>query len=642
MKHLPKQMKLSQKKIVKKNVRFNRIIKIGRSLLIAQIVNICLLLVLSIESYSQNQPQTPPPVISKFAFSKNQYLTDFDALVNFIRQNHVNPFWQIKEESFNKLVNVSRNKIANQNLKSEEVITEYLKVLASIKDGHSSFTGRKTSFALYPFKTYVFPEGVFITETLESQSDILGSKIIKIDGVPIAKVLDLMRGVVPHCNEQGFMFFLDEYLSLPVLLYGLGITKSANKITLTLQQINGQKIQRQIEKVESEDDYIKKSRISLNSLDENILPYYRMNRDKNYWFTYIHHLKTFYVGYNQVGNMNDEPIPQFIQRLEKEVNEKEVDKFILDIRNNGGGNNFLNVDFVKLLVNNQKINQSGKFFTIIGRNTFSAAIGLTGELENRTKTIFVGEPIGDAPLKPGDARFFTLPNTGLRLRLSSLFWISTHDFDKRLTISPTIPVTVSFKNYLAKKDPVMDSIFAYKLPTASYSKENEKQIERLTGRYSFGLGRTLEINYKDNSFYLSITGDLHTKLFPTTGNKFLTKIPNLYLQFSKGDLTINYPNGSFRKLEKNDELYRSAFELVFENKLDLALDKFEQLKTIPINNTGLSGNNLTMDAIFLYAVTGDLDKTLTILKAAVNLNPTSEMAKANLNKFNEIKLKENK
>lgn len=82
--------------------------------------------------------------------------------------------------------------------------------------------------------------------------------------------------------------------------------------------------------------------------------------------------------------------------------------------------------------------------------------------------------------------------------------------------------------------------------------------------------------------------------------------------------------------------------LFFKNKLDLALDKFEQLKTIPIKNTGLSGNNLTMDAIFLYAVTGDIDKTLTILKAAVNLNPTSEMAKANLNKFNELKSKENK
>lgn len=44
-----------------------------------------------------------------------------------------------------------------------------------------------------------------------------------------------------------------------------------------------------------------------------------------------------------------------------------------------------------------KINQRGKLFVIVGRQTFSAAMNGAAEIERHTNAIFVGEPTGSSP-----------------------------------------------------------------------------------------------------------------------------------------------------------------------------------------------------------------------------------------------------
>ena len=53
-----------------------------------------------------------------------------------------------------------------------------------------------------------------------------------------------------------------------------------------------------------------------------------------------------------------------------------VKKVVLDLRLNGGGNNYLNRGLVLALLGAEGLNRYGRVFTIIGRNTFSAAMSL--------------------------------------------------------------------------------------------------------------------------------------------------------------------------------------------------------------------------------------------------------------------------
>ena len=68
-----------------------------------------------------------------------------------------------------------------------------------------------------------------------------------------------------------------------------------------------------------------------------------------------------------------------------------------------------NVHLIYALVRADKVNRTGRLFVIVGRETFSAAMRLSSELERQTKAIFVGEPTGSSLNAIGEMNPVTLP-----------------------------------------------------------------------------------------------------------------------------------------------------------------------------------------------------------------------------------------
>jgi hypothetical protein len=131
------------------------------------------------------------------------------------------------------------------------------------------------------------------------------------------------------------------------------------------------------------------------------------------------------------------------------------------LRLNGGGNNYLNRSVIVGLIQAKKINQAGRLFTIIGRRTFSAAQNLVNEIEKYTETIFVGEPTSENVNFYGDVVRKDLPNSGLRVFLSHLWWQNLDPRDTREWTAPQIAVDVTFDDYGNNRDPVMAAILNY-------------------------------------------------------------------------------------------------------------------------------------------------------------------------------------
>ena len=94
------------------------------------------------------------------------------------------------------------------------------------------------------------------------------------------------------------------------------------------------------------------------------------------------------------------------------------------------------------------------------RGTFSAAVMLAADLEMRTPTILVGEKTGGHPNSWGDAKRIVLPNTGLTVRVSSLFWQLTSPQDSRDAIVPHVPVEETFADWRANRDPALEAASA--------------------------------------------------------------------------------------------------------------------------------------------------------------------------------------
>jgi hypothetical protein len=181
-----------------------------------------------------------------------------------------------------------------------------------------------------------------------------------------------------------------------------------------------------------------------------------------FWFEYLADSRAVYVQYNQVQDKPDETLTDFWRRVFVFVESNPVDRFILDIRLNGGGDGFLNQSLIHNLIRCDKVNQRGKLFTIIGRRTFSAAGFLAIDLERHTRTLFVGEPIGARPNHYGESGWFPLPHSGLMVGYSSLYWQYSDPRDTRPWVPPSLAAELSSADYAANRDPALQAVLDYK------------------------------------------------------------------------------------------------------------------------------------------------------------------------------------
>jgi len=137
---------------------------------------------------------------------------------------------------------------------------------------------------------------------------------------------------------------------------------------------------------------------------------------------------------------------------------------VLDLRGNGGGNNYLNQPLVHALIRRPLLDHAGSLFVIVDRGTFSAAVSLAADLERETHALFVGEPTGAAPNSPGDPAHVTLPASGLVIRISTVFWQGSDPRDPRPFIAADLPAPETWADWLAHRDPALAAIESYRLP----------------------------------------------------------------------------------------------------------------------------------------------------------------------------------
>jgi hypothetical protein len=152
----------------------------------------------------------------------------------------------------------------------------------------------------------------------------------------------------------------------------------------------------------------------------------------------------------------------FARRLRAFEDSAAVDRDVLDLRLNRGGDGTLNRPLVLSLIRSPKLEGPGRLFVLIGRSTFSAAQFLVHDLEEYTDAVFVGEPTAGKPNSYGDSRKITLPNSGITVRASIFYWQRTHPLDSRQWKGPDNAAELTSRDYRTNVDPAMRAVFAYR------------------------------------------------------------------------------------------------------------------------------------------------------------------------------------
>ncbi|MEM9928978.1 MAG: hypothetical protein AAF840_04090, partial [Bacteroidota bacterium] len=405
-------------------------------------------------------------LVAQPQLSTEEWRADLRFLQETIHNDYSFLFKKTTKEAFD--TEVEKLDAAIPTLASHEIVTGLARLVASFEYGHTSLRigGETAGFHRLPINLYHFSDGLYVEGIHQDYAEALGAKVIAIEGTPIDEALAAIYPVIPAENEQYAKGYGLGYIDYPEILHAQGITdKLKRDITFTLEK-DGKTFATTLtagKGIEIPDAYgFTKTEGEWRSVrPADKTPEYLDELGKIYYFKYLPEEKAVYVRYSQVMPDPAESIQDFYQRVFDFVEANEVDRLILDVRLNGGGNNFNNKTVVTGIIRSKKINQKGKFYVIIGRRTFSAAQNLINELHNYTNAIFVGEPSSENINFYGDNRPVTLPNSKLTARLSWAWWQDKPQWQGGKWMAPQVAVDLSFADYLNNEDPVLSKALSF-------------------------------------------------------------------------------------------------------------------------------------------------------------------------------------
>ena len=516
--------------------------------------------------------------VSNFDITSDQWQADLVFLKDHAPIIHKDLFNKMSRYEYDSYIEELNRDIPT--LTSNQVYARLMKLVTMFGDGHTTLQASTAGF--YPIRYHVFSDGIYVIDADDSQ--LIGKKLVSINGTPVDKVYEILTPYVAHDNEWQIKGMIPLYMSNARLLNGIGLADTDSKITVKLSDKSGNIISKDLSPIPHE-QFRAYMPYSYGPLDKR--PLYLQNTEKNYWYQYLPDSKTLYFNYNVVLQDRNDPISKFIERMAETVEKNEIDRFIIDVRNNGGGNNFTSIAFSDYISNNPKINQKGKLFLIIDRKTFSAASFFTSSIENKTSAILVGEPTGATPNHYGDAAGVNLPNSGLTVRLSTILWQNSFPWDERKSTNPDIQVDLTSDDYFNGKDPVLDAILDYKYDPGNDYELKSSEVKIIEGRYHYSDEEVLEIYSENGKPYMRITDGLNisftdfikTRLYPVNDHKFMTDVAGVEISpdFINGEyVTLNALGREFR-IDRDDD-YKIAAEYFFDGDFEKAISIYKSMK----------------------------------------------------------------
>jgi len=345
---------------------------------------------------------------------------DLTQLANELPKTHPNPFRKTTQQAF--LADVEQLRARAPQLQPHEVVVDMARIVATIADGHTRLSlPIDDNYGLFhPHVKNTLPkEQALWFHAIPLRFTIQNDALFTIDGRRVARIghmtaEDAMKAVAPVApadNDWQRKDFVAAYLSIPEVLHARGVIASLDQVPVTFADGT--------------------------SVVEKPAPPPASRPVKTPWsFEYLKDEKAVWFDYHEVLNSKNETLASFADRMFRFIDEQPVETLIIDMRDNYGGNNSLNEPLLHGIIRSKELQAPGSLFVLIGRRTFSAATMFAVDLEEHTNAIFLGEPTGGAPLSYGDSKKINLPESGLLLRVSRLYWQMSDPRDQRDTLTP--------------------------------------------------------------------------------------------------------------------------------------------------------------------------------------------------------------
>ena len=399
----------------------------------------------------------PRPVVVHDPSSPHcvNWRADLSALVGHLSKLptiHEGGFTVVHGEAFKKAV--ADLDAAIPALEEHQIVVGMMRILAMLGDAHTglnwfrwdAFQGRA-----FPIQLQWFSDGLFVTGAQPGYEELLKLEVVQIGGTPIARVLSMLAGIIPHEHQYGLRAASPNYMLRPVILHALGLTTDATRATFVFQTTDGQTV---AESLHADSTASMQNRW-VSALARQSAPLYlRRAEETFYWYTYLESSRALYVQYNVIGEDPEMPFYSFLEALSGAIAQHPVDRYIIDLRHNRGGSIGPPVMMLDHIKAHPQFSQRNKLFVLVGNQTFSSAVYFTSLLRQHANALIIGEPPAQGTNFYNSPLPAVLPHSGLNI-YSSHSYLKFADVTED-TINPDVWVGVSSVDYFSASDPVLN------------------------------------------------------------------------------------------------------------------------------------------------------------------------------------------
>ena len=360
-------------------------------------------------------------------------------------------------------------------------------VTAPADNGHSrvhpSWLARRHN--RMPCRLYRFDDGYYIVRARGVCTDLLGAKLLSVDGRPIEAAVDHMfryfGGPRNHYDQFAAPFFLES----PELLHAAELTPAEDRSTWTLLLRDSSTRDVEIPADAADEtaprtqgqEFLSPERIEGEPEDwrpllapDAQLPLFLADFRKPFNDEYWGDESTYYVQFNSNADEPGYPIGEFVSRVRETIVRYRPRYIVLDLRFDQGGNFTTTASLMKSLT--RLTDSVEHIYVLTSAWTFSAGIVSLALAKEHAgdKLTTIGALVGDRTRIWAEGGTLTLPNSELRVGFATglhdytdscfgepgCFWVMYFFPTHIKTLQPNVPVSYTFRDYVELRDPVLE------------------------------------------------------------------------------------------------------------------------------------------------------------------------------------------
>ena len=372
------------------------------------------------------------------------------------------------------------------NLTAVQFELELARIVALADNGHTNSPAsmRSRRYARVPIRLVPFGEQFHVLRTDTANADLLGARLVAIDGKPLKDVRATAHafwGGTSAWRDRQLPFFLES----PDQMQAAGITTGSGSASYRFQLRNGRSVDRRIvaDPPNAAREFYPATRwLYPEPLDTDRgdwrfvgarekAPWAFQEPGQLYRLRLAPELDAIVVQF-RANHDGQRSIHQFMATAADEIRRSKPRNLVLDMRVNGGGDLNNTRDFVESLPGLIP----GRIFVLTSPWTFSAAISTTGYLKQAggNRVTIVGEMVGDRLEFWAEGRLARLPYSGAAMSFST----QRHDYKTGCrpytdchgsvvrypiavtSLAPDIAAPLTVDDIIAGRDPGMEAIAA--------------------------------------------------------------------------------------------------------------------------------------------------------------------------------------